>query len=60
MFCTLFILNLDGTVFREVDVSTGKIKLGIHQGPLKAGKVFAGGSCESFRHYMKARGKEVL
>lgn len=50
----------DGTVFREVDVVTGKLKIGTHIGPLKTGKVFAGGNCESFRRLMRARGKDVL
>lgn len=47
-------------MFREVDVKTGVLKLGVHVGPLKAGKVFAGGSCESFCRLMNARGKDVL
>jgi 5'-nucleotidase len=50
----------EGSVFREVDVSTGNLKLGIHLGPMKRGKVLSGGSCEAFIRLMKARGKEVL
>lgn len=50
----------EGTVFRQVDTSTGTLKLGSHAGELVKGQVYAGGSCDAFRRLMKARGKEVL
>ncbi|CAD5213179.1 unnamed protein product [Bursaphelenchus okinawaensis] len=50
----------EGTVFRQVDTSTGVLKLGMHTGPLKRGQVYAGGSCDAFRRMLKARGKDVL
>lgn len=34
----------EGTVFREVDTSTGALKIGIHTGPLKKGVVYSGGN----------------
>uniref|UniRef100_A0A7E4W562 Cytosolic purine 5'-nucleotidase n=1 Tax=Panagrellus redivivus TaxID=6233 RepID=A0A7E4W562_PANRE len=50
----------EGTVFREVNTETGALKIGIHAGPLRTGAVYSGGSCDSFRHLIKARGKDVL
>ncbi|TKR72562.1 hypothetical protein L596_019988 [Steinernema carpocapsae] len=50
----------EGTVFRQVDVKTGSLKIGIHKGPLKKGQVYSGGSCDAFRELVKARGKDVL
>uniref|UniRef100_A0A915EJV0 Cytosolic purine 5'-nucleotidase n=1 Tax=Ditylenchus dipsaci TaxID=166011 RepID=A0A915EJV0_9BILA len=48
----------EGTVFREVNIQTGALKIGIHTGPLRKGIVYAGGSCDSFRRLVKARGKD--
>ncbi|KAK0402660.1 hypothetical protein QR680_016461 [Steinernema hermaphroditum] len=50
----------EGTVFRQVDVATGSLKIGVHTGPLKKNQVYAGGSCDAFRELVKARGKDVL
>ncbi|KAE9413533.1 hypothetical protein Angca_009291, partial [Angiostrongylus cantonensis] len=50
----------EGTVFREVDTTTGAVKLGFHTGPLKEGVVYSGGSCDAFHKIVKARGKDVL
>jgi len=50
----------EGTVFREVNIKTGALKIGIHTGPLNKGAVYSGGSCDAFRQLVKARGKDVL
>lgn len=50
----------EGTVFREVNMQTGAHHIGIHTGPLRNGVVYSGGSCDSFRRLVKARGKDVL
>jgi 5'-nucleotidase len=33
----------EGTVFREVNTTTGALKIGIHVGPLRSGAVYSGG-----------------
>lgn len=50
----------EGTVFREVNTTTGALKIGIHVGPLKKGSVYSGGSCDAFRALMKIKGRDVL
>ncbi|VDN02069.1 unnamed protein product [Thelazia callipaeda] len=49
-----------GTVFRQIDTATGTPKIGIHQGLLKKGDVYAGGNSDDFRRLFNARDKEVL
>ena len=34
----------EGTVLRQVDISTGALRIGTHLGPLKPGQVYSGGS----------------
>lgn len=50
----------EGTMLREVDELTGSLRLGMFTGELKQGKVFSGGSSESFCKIAGAQGKEVL
>nr|CAD2195722.1 unnamed protein product [Meloidogyne enterolobii] len=50
----------EGTVFREVNIETGALKIGIPIGPLRSGAVYSGGSCEAFRRLVKAKGRDVL
>uniref|UniRef100_A0A914YUQ9 5'-nucleotidase n=1 Tax=Panagrolaimus superbus TaxID=310955 RepID=A0A914YUQ9_9BILA len=48
------------SVFRQVDTTTGTLKVGMHAGQLKRGNVYAGGSCDGLKRLMKFRGKDVL
>lgn len=50
----------EGTVLRQVDTTTGALKIGTHLGPLKQGQVYSGGSCEVFTDLIGAKGKDVL
>jgi len=50
----------EGTVLRQVDTTTGALKIGTHLGPLKPGQVYSGGSCEVFTDLIGAKGKDVL
>ncbi|CAG9529824.1 unnamed protein product [Cercopithifilaria johnstoni] len=51
---------MKGTVFRQIDTSTGTPKIGVHQGLLKKGDVYAGGNSDDFRRLFNARDREVL
>ncbi|KAL3994760.1 5' nucleotidase family protein [Acanthocheilonema viteae] len=51
---------LKGTVFRQIDTATGTPKIGVHQGLLKKGDVYAGGNADDFRRLFNARDREVL
>ncbi|XP_045622921.1 cytosolic purine 5'-nucleotidase-like isoform X3 [Procambarus clarkii] len=51
---------LDGTIMRQVDTTTGALKLGTHTGKLKQGQVYSGGSCDVFTELIGAKGKDVL
>jgi len=33
----------EGTILRQVDTSTGALKIGTHMGPLQDGQVYSGG-----------------
>ncbi|CAK5130639.1 unnamed protein product [Meloidogyne enterolobii] len=46
----------EGTVFREVNIETGALKIGIPIGPLRSGAVYSG----AFRRLVKAKGRDVL
>ncbi len=35
----------EGTVFRQVNIETGALKIGTHSGPLRQDQVYAGGQC---------------
>lgn len=37
----------DGTIMREVDVTTGRFKLGAHGGKFEPGRIYSGGGCNS-------------
>lgn len=38
----------EGTVFREVNLKTGSLSIGMHAGQLKQGHVYSGGSTDIF------------
>lgn len=50
----------EGTILRQVDTSTGALKIGTHMGPLQEGQVYSGGSCDVFTQLIGAKGKDVL
>jgi 5'-nucleotidase len=50
----------EGSMLREIDESTGSLRLGRFTGDLKKGKVFSGGSSEAFNKIAGVQGKEVL
>lgn len=50
----------EGTVLRQVDVATGKLSLGRHDGVIKEGSIYSGGSCEVLSKMIGAKGKDVL
>ncbi|XP_066248458.1 cytosolic purine 5'-nucleotidase isoform X1 [Euwallacea similis] len=50
----------DGTILRQVDTSTGALRLGIHTGPFQKDHVYSGGSCDVFTKLIGAKGKDVL
>lgn len=50
----------EGTVLRQVDVSTGKLKIGRHTGDLREDSVYSGGSCDVISKLIGAKGKDVL
>ncbi|XP_037937082.1 cytosolic purine 5'-nucleotidase isoform X3 [Teleopsis dalmanni] len=50
----------EGTILRQVDTTTGALKIGTHIGPLQQGEVYSGGSCEVFTSFINAKGKDVL
>ncbi|XP_015591368.1 cytosolic purine 5'-nucleotidase isoform X2 [Cephus cinctus] len=50
----------EGTILRQVNTSTGALKLGTHKGPLHTGEVYSGGSCDVFTEMIGAKGKDVL
>ncbi|XP_050296337.1 cytosolic purine 5'-nucleotidase isoform X2 [Anthonomus grandis grandis] len=50
----------EGTILRQVDTSTGALKLGIHTGPFQKDHVYSGGSCDVFTKLIGAKGKDVL
>lgn len=50
----------EGTILRQVDTSTGALKIGNHIGPMQQGQVYSGGSCDVFTSLIGAKGKDVL
>lgn len=50
----------EGTILRQVDTDTGTLKIGMHLGPMLAGQVYSGGSCDVFTAMIGAKGKDVL
>uniref|UniRef100_A0A8R1TNW8 5'-nucleotidase n=1 Tax=Onchocerca volvulus TaxID=6282 RepID=A0A8R1TNW8_ONCVO len=51
---------MKGTVFRQIDTATGTPKIGVHQGSLNKGDVYAGGNADDFRRLFNIRDREVL
>ncbi|XP_058445330.1 cytosolic purine 5'-nucleotidase isoform X2 [Malaya genurostris] len=50
----------EGTILRQVDSTTGALRVGTHMGPLQANQVYSGGSCDVFTKLIGAKGKDVL
>ncbi|XP_037920038.1 cytosolic purine 5'-nucleotidase isoform X2 [Hermetia illucens] len=50
----------EGTILRQVDTTTGALRIGTHIGPLQQGQVYSGGSCDVFTSLINAKGKDVL
>ncbi|XP_003744356.1 cytosolic purine 5'-nucleotidase [Galendromus occidentalis] len=50
----------EGTILRQVNTETGGLRIGNHIGPLQAGQVYSGGSCDVFNEFLRAKGKDVL
>lgn len=50
----------EGTILRQVDTTTGALRVGTHMGPLQANQVYSGGSCDVFTKLIGAKGKDVL
>ncbi|XP_037026081.1 cytosolic purine 5'-nucleotidase-like isoform X1 [Bradysia coprophila] len=50
----------EGTILRQVDSTTGALRVGTHMGPLEQGQVYSGGSCDVFTQLLGAKGKDVL
>ncbi len=50
----------EGTVLRQVELSTGNLMIGRHTGELKEGMVYSGGSCEVLSKMIGAKGRDVL
>ncbi|KAF5897666.1 cytosolic purine 5'-nucleotidase-like, partial [Clarias magur] len=49
-----------GTVLRQVDTDTGKLKIGTYTGHLKHGTVYSGGSSDIICDLLDVKGKEIL
>ncbi|XP_030058674.1 cytosolic purine 5'-nucleotidase isoform X1 [Microcaecilia unicolor] len=50
----------EGTVLRQVDTVTGKLKIGTYTGPLQHGIVYSGGSSDIVCDLLGAKGKDIL
>ncbi|PIK54000.1 putative cytosolic purine 5'-nucleotidase-like [Apostichopus japonicus] len=50
----------EGTILRQVDLETGSLKIGRHDGPFKPGQVYSGGSCEVFSNMISSSGNDIL
>jgi len=50
----------EGTILRQVDTTTGALRIGQHVGTLQPGQVYSGGSCDVFTELIRAKGKDVL
>ncbi|XP_061492113.1 cytosolic purine 5'-nucleotidase isoform X3 [Rhineura floridana] len=50
----------EGTVLRQVDTVTGKLKIGTYTGPLQHGIVYSGGSSDTICDLLGAKGKDIL
>ncbi|KAI4896754.1 hypothetical protein NFI96_015532 [Prochilodus magdalenae] len=50
----------EGTVLRQVDTNTGKLRIGTYTGDLQHGTVYSGGSSDIICDLLDVRGKEIL
>ncbi|XP_034465360.1 5'-nucleotidase, cytosolic IIa isoform X7 [Hippoglossus hippoglossus] len=50
----------EGTVLRQVDTTTGQLKIGTYTGPLQRGIVYSGGSSDIVCDLLGAKGKEII
>ncbi|XP_066506719.1 5'-nucleotidase, cytosolic II, like 1 [Hoplias malabaricus] len=50
----------EGTVLRQVDTNTGKLRIGTYTGDLQHGTVYSGGSSDLICDLLGVRGKEIL
>ncbi|XP_077398826.1 5'-nucleotidase, cytosolic II, like 1 isoform X1 [Vanacampus margaritifer] len=49
-----------GTVLRQVDTNTGKLRIGTYTGALQHGTVYSGGSSDIVTHLLDVKGKDIL
>lgn len=50
----------EGTILRQVDTTTGALRMGSHVGPFQEKLIYSGGSCDVFTDLIGAKGKDVL
>ncbi|XP_056288788.1 5'-nucleotidase, cytosolic II, like 1 [Pseudoliparis swirei] len=50
----------EGTVLRQVDTDTGKLRIGTYTGDLQHGTVYSGGSSDIICDLLDVRGKDIL
>ncbi|KAM9735305.1 5'-nucleotidase, cytosolic II, like 1 [Menidia menidia] len=50
----------DGTVLRQVDTNTGKLRIGTYTGDLQHGTVYSGGSSDIVCDLLDVKGKDIL
>lgn len=50
----------DGTVLRQVDTDTGKLRIGTYTGDLQHGTVYSGGSSHMICDLLNVNGKDIL
>uniref|UniRef100_A0A3B3ZVE3 Uncharacterized protein n=1 Tax=Periophthalmus magnuspinnatus TaxID=409849 RepID=A0A3B3ZVE3_9GOBI len=50
----------DGTVLRQVDTDTGKLRIGTYTGDLHHGTVYSGGSSDIICDLLNVQGKDIL
>jgi len=50
----------DGTPLRQIDLKTGKVKIGRSTGPVEEGNVYSGGSSDAVTKLFDAKGKDIM
>ncbi|XP_033987853.1 5'-nucleotidase, cytosolic IIa isoform X4 [Trematomus bernacchii] len=50
----------EGTVLRQVDTTTGRLRIGTYTGPLQHGIVYSGGSSDIVCDLLGAKGKDII
>ncbi|KAK5851946.1 hypothetical protein PBY51_023458 [Eleginops maclovinus] len=50
----------EGTVLRQVDTNTGKLRIGTYTGDLQHGTVYSGGSSDLISDLLEVKGKDIL